>query len=135
MKALDPDRLCTKILCREYCSQQGAMYIKDMSKIGRKIEDIILLDNSPNSYYYQPENGLPISNWYDSPTDRELFNYIEILEALAFVPDVRKHLPQLVDRDQLDYQKMRQVLKEIYNQSNSYNVSIHMIISLDYYCW
>ena len=71
------------------------MYVKDMSKLGRKLEDIILLDNSPNSYYYQPDNGLPILNWYDSPIDRELSNYYEFLEAIAFVPDVREYIKRV----------------------------------------
>lgn len=79
------------------------MYVKDMSLIGRKLEDIIILDNSPISYMYQQENGLPIVNWYDSPTDRELNNYIDILEALAFVPDVRVYIPKLCNGEQIDY--------------------------------
>lgn len=123
MEVLDPSKVCTKLLCREYCSQQGAMYVKDMSKLGRNLEDIILLDNSPNSYYYQQENGMPITNWYDDPRDKELDNYIEILEALAFVPDVRKYIPKMCANEQLDYSKMRYVLKEIYAESKSIDVS------------
>jgi hypothetical protein len=93
------------------------MYVKDLSKLGRKLEDIILLDNSPNSYYYQPENGLPISNWYDDTADRELFNYYEILEALAFVSDVRDHLPKLKYDEQYDYSQATHVINKIYSSA------------------
>lgn len=119
MKALDKNNVCVQILCREHCSQQGAMYVKDMSKMGRRLEDLILLDNSPNSYYYQKENGLPIISWFDSPTDKELQNYTEILEALAFVPDVREYLPNLCSGDNYDYVKAKKILQEIYSQAKN----------------
>jgi RNA polymerase II subunit A small phosphatase-like protein len=48
------------------------MFIKDMKRVGRPMENIIIIDNSPNSYQFQPENGLPILSWYDDPNDDEL---------------------------------------------------------------
>ena len=63
-----------------------------MLRIGRKINDVILLDNSPISYLFQPENGMPIINWYEDKSDTELSCYIPILEKLAYVDDVRKYL-------------------------------------------
>ncbi len=47
---LDPDELCTSRLFREHCQYIDMTYMKDMSKLGRRIEDVILIDNSPNSY-------------------------------------------------------------------------------------
>lgn len=119
MKQLDPENIATGIFWRDHCSQQSAMYVKDLSKLGRRLEDVILLDNSPNSYYYQPENGLPITNWYDNPSDRELFNYYEILEALAFVPDVRDHLLSLKSDENFDYTKAREVISKIYSNAKA----------------
>lgn len=69
------------------------------------MEDIIILDNSPISYLFQPECGMPIVNWYDCKKDQELLNYIPILERLAFVEDVRTYIPKMVDNNQLDYKK------------------------------
>jgi len=117
MQKLDPNRISSAILCREFCTQQGAMFVKDMSKLGRKMEDIILLDNSPNSYYYQPENALPVLNWYDNPMDRELYKYYEFLEALAWVPDVRDFLPKVNKADNFDYQKAKEISTEISKNS------------------
>ena len=51
---LDPNRLCTQMLFRESCSidpKTGYM-VKDMSRLGRRLEDVIIIDNSPNSYHY-----------------------------------------------------------------------------------
>ena len=50
MDILDPDRLCTGRLFREHCDFKDRIYQKDMSRVGRRIEDVILIDNSPNSY-------------------------------------------------------------------------------------
>ena len=67
MDILDPDRLCTGRLFREHCNLivEEKIYVKDMSLLGRRIEDVILLENSPNSYRPQPENAVPIISWYE----------------------------------------------------------------------
>jgi Dullard-like phosphatase family protein len=137
MEMLDKKGLCSSLLCRDHCTLLNGMYVKDMSMIGRKLEDIILLDNSPISYMYQQENGLPIVNWYDSPTDRELSKYTAILEALAFVPDVRVYIPKLCNGDQIDYWKVRRTLDEMqrkyyHNQSQELN-SYHSEKQLSHY--
>jgi RNA polymerase II subunit A small phosphatase-like protein len=51
MDLLDPDQLCTSRLFREHCTFNGRFFTKDMSLLGRRIEDVILVDNNPNSYY------------------------------------------------------------------------------------
>ena len=68
------------------------IYVKDMSLLGRPIEDVILIDNSPNSYRPQPENAVPILSWYDDQTDRELYKLTPLLKNLSRVPDVREVL-------------------------------------------
>jgi len=50
MDILDPERLCTGRLFREHCDFRDRIFMKDMSRLGRRIEDVILIDNSPNSY-------------------------------------------------------------------------------------
>ena len=65
MNILDLKGLCTGRLFREHCDLRDKIYMKDMSRLGRRIEDVILIDNSPNSYRLQPENAIPIISWYD----------------------------------------------------------------------
>lgn len=50
MDILDPQRLCTGRLYRDHCNLIDRVYMKDMAQVGRRIEDVILIDNSPNSY-------------------------------------------------------------------------------------
>ena len=89
MDILDPNKLCTSRLFREHCVFRDQTYMKDMSKLGRPISDVILIDNSPNSYRPQPENALPCTSWYDDQDDTELYSYIPLLIGLSKVPDVR----------------------------------------------
>lgn len=69
MKTLDKSQICREILSREYCTEVDGIYAKDMSKLGRRLEDIILLDNSPDSYSLQKNNGMPILSWYNDTSD------------------------------------------------------------------
>ena len=47
------------------------------------MNEVIIVDNSPNAYYFHPENAVPILSWYDDSDDRCLFEMIPLLEALA----------------------------------------------------
>ncbi len=51
---IDKEKKCSEMLFRDNCTidpKTGYM-VKDMAWLGRRIEDIIIIDNSPNSYYY-----------------------------------------------------------------------------------
>lgn len=52
MDLLDPQTLCTSRLFREHCRfiEAERCYTKDMTLIGRRMEDIILIDNNAVSY-------------------------------------------------------------------------------------
>ena len=55
-KKLDPKgRLIDTCLYRQHCTQyKRDFYVKDLTRLGRPIENIIIVDNSPNSYLFQP---------------------------------------------------------------------------------
>jgi carboxy-terminal domain RNA polymerase II polypeptide A small phosphatase len=86
---IDPDRHIPFRLFRDHCFSYQGSYIKDLSLLGRPMQDVIIVDNSPNAYYFHPENSVPILSWYDDPDDRCLFEMIPLLEALSQVNDVR----------------------------------------------
>ena len=48
-------------------------YIKDLSKIGRSLLKVCLIDNNKDSFLLQPENGLEISSYYGDDNDKELY--------------------------------------------------------------
>ena len=48
------------------------MYIKDLSRLGRDLDQVLIIDNSPASYSMQPANALACRSWFKDPLDREL---------------------------------------------------------------
>lgn len=40
---------------------------QDLSQLGRPIGDCIIIDNSPASYVFHPNNAVPISSWFNDP--------------------------------------------------------------------
>ena len=92
MDILDPKIICTARLFREHCTFYNGIFVKDLSKIDRDARDLLILDNSPNSYLFQPESALPIVSWYDDMNDTLLYDYIPILQGLSIVDDVREAL-------------------------------------------
>ena len=85
---------------RQHCTQyKRDFYVKDLTRLGRRIEDIIIVDNSPNSYLYQPQNALPCITWYENKNDIELQQFIPILEKLSrYKGDVRRLLHKITPR-------------------------------------
>jgi len=77
-------------LFRESCSYTHEMrsYVKDLSKLGRPVDQTIIIDNSPHSYMFQPENGIPITTWFDDMSDVELTELIEPLRTIAAAQNV-----------------------------------------------
>ncbi len=99
---IDPDRVCAYKLFREHCTWMNSAYVKDMSRLGRALTDVIIVDNSPVAYLLQPENALPIISWYDDPSDRQLPRLATLLERLAYEPDGRKVLRKLSVNNEVD---------------------------------
>lgn len=83
-------------LFRDHCTFYNNTFIKDLSKVGRDLKDIIIVDNSPVAYMFHPENAIPIPSWYDDPRDKELNKLVPILEKLSAVDDVRNYIRYLV---------------------------------------
>lgn len=50
---------------------------------------MIILDNSPASYIFHPNNAVPVSSWFNDPHDTELTDLVPFLADLASTDDVR----------------------------------------------
>ncbi|XP_065834044.1 phosphatase Herzog-like [Oscarella lobularis] len=79
-------------LFREACVYHRGNYVKDLSKLGRPLKSTIILDNSPASYLFHPDNAVPVASWFEDPEDRELLELIPFFEGLNAVDDVCKVL-------------------------------------------
>lgn len=63
--------------------------LQDLSQLGRPLTDTIILDNSPASYIFHPNNAVPVSSWFNDPHDTELTDLCPFLSDLRVVDDVR----------------------------------------------
>jgi RNA polymerase II subunit A small phosphatase-like protein len=70
-------------LFRESCVFYKGNYVKDLSKLGRDLHNVIIIDNSPASYIFHPENAVPVTSWFDDPDDTELRELIPFLKTLS----------------------------------------------------
>jgi RNA polymerase II subunit A small phosphatase-like protein len=77
---IDPDHLIKHKLYRDSCTEFGGNYVKDLGRLNRKLEKIIIVDNSPGAYLFHPYNAIPISSWFDEKSDRELHVLLEFLK-------------------------------------------------------
>lgn len=89
---LDPTGLFAFRLFRDACTvrEKGSsvQYIKDLSRLGRNLRSVAIVDNSPTCYSFQPSNGIPIKTWRGDPDDRELQDLLPILGALERTEDI-----------------------------------------------
>lgn len=63
--------------------------MKDLRVLGRKLSNVLLVDNAPYSYLMQLENGIPIIPYYRGKDDDELIGLEEYLMNFKDVEDVR----------------------------------------------
>ncbi|CBZ27777.1 conserved hypothetical protein [Leishmania mexicana MHOM/GT/2001/U1103] len=84
MDSIDKQRILGGLrLFREHCSVVGTTYVKDLSLLGRNLDQVAIIDNSPIAYLFQQRNAIPITSWFDDSRDEELLRLIPVLEALA----------------------------------------------------
>ena len=76
------------------------------------MNDIIIVDNTPNCYFLNNDNGFPIKSWLNDINDRELIRIIPYLEFLSNVDDVRKYIPKMKNNFTFSYEKADLVLEE-----------------------
>lgn len=77
---------------RESCiNLKNKVFIKDLRIFSeRKLENLIIVDNSLYSFNNQISNGILINSFYNDKTDRELMNLLSyILNYLQNIPDIR----------------------------------------------
>ena len=108
---LDKDNICSFRLFREHCSMMGMTYIKDLNKLGRNLKDVIIVDNSPLSYSFNKENGIPILTWFNDKNDKELDYLLPILEFLSIVDDVRIFIKDIIINDTINYLNAINIIK------------------------
>lgn len=91
---LDPHgRFVAHRLYRQHCTELFGGLFKDLRRLGRGHEDVVLVDNSPLAAGLTPESAVIISSWLgDDIEDTELLDLFDILEQCAACKSVPKYL-------------------------------------------
>jgi len=80
---LDKWEVFSSRLFRESCVFHRGNYVKDLGRLGRELGTVIIVDNSPASYIFHPENAVPVVSWFDDMENKELLELIPFFEELS----------------------------------------------------
>ena len=73
LNELDKNNAIDYKLYRKHTEQIKGVFIKDLSKLGRDINKVVIVDNNKDNFSLQPENGLHISPFLGDQNDDELY--------------------------------------------------------------
>ncbi len=97
-------------LYRQHTSIDGMSFSKDLSKLGRDLNKVIIIDNVSDNFKLQPNNGIHIGTWTENMKDTELF-------------DIGKFLEDLILRKPNDVRIVIQKIKEDFEKKNGKNIA------------
>ncbi|OBA20750.1 NIF-domain-containing protein [Metschnikowia bicuspidata var. bicuspidata NRRL YB-4993] len=83
LNKLDIHHAVHQRLFRDSCFSYQGNFIKNLSQLGRPLEDLIIIDNSPALYIFHPQHSVPISSWFSDTHDNELLDLLPLLEDLS----------------------------------------------------
>ena len=118
---LDKQKNIKHRLYREQCTFINGLYIKDLKRLNRPLKDLIIVDNSPLAFAFNEENGLPIKTWYDDYSDNELKKILPLIIFLSNVNDVRTHIINFVDDNEIKYTEANDLIEKYDNGNNNVN--------------
>ena len=100
LKAIEKDeKIFDFKLYRQHTIIYNNEFVKDISKIGRPLDKIIIVDNLPQNFRLQKENGIMIKAfWGEDNYDTALFALGDILNKIAIeFDDTRKGIIKYKD--------------------------------------
>ena len=100
LNELNKNKYITHILCRKYTEFKNGCYIKDLSKLGRDLSKVCIVDNNKDNFSLQPENGLCISSYYGEQNDNELYLLCaDLMKIVEIQPDDIRTVIKKIDAD------------------------------------
>ena len=57
---------------RQHAVRVKSGFIKDLSRLGRDLNKVIIVDDTANSFKLQKENAIKVNSWKGDPNDTEL---------------------------------------------------------------
>jgi len=83
INALDPDgTMIEHRLYRQHCTEHRGAFFKELSLLGRPMNQCILVDNSPISCACNPDNSVLCRSWYSDQNDEELCELLSVFKGM-----------------------------------------------------
>jgi carboxy-terminal domain RNA polymerase II polypeptide A small phosphatase len=93
---LDKHDVIRHRLFRESCTYYSCVDVKNLNLLGRDLSRTIIVDDSPASYQFHPDNAVNISRWFHHKKEQENDDELRILQDFCEVieneEEVRHHL-------------------------------------------
>ena len=86
-------------LYRQHTSISNMGFVKDLSKIGRDLNKVVMIDNIVENFRLQPNNGLWTTTWTEDIKETQLQDMCRILlEIYSYKPnDIRLYIKKIKD--------------------------------------
>lgn len=83
-------------LYREHTLSFNNEYIKDISRIGRPLDKILIVDNMPQNYRMQKENGIGIKSFFGEDEEDDALDYLGniLIKIINNFDDVREGISE-----------------------------------------
>ncbi|KJP89235.1 hypothetical protein AK88_01113 [Plasmodium fragile] len=70
-------------LHRDQCSRKRGHYVKDLKRLGRNLDRVVIIDHDSHAFMLQPENGILIKEFHGDVNDKEILCLIDLLKSFA----------------------------------------------------
>ncbi|GAB64648.1 hypothetical protein PCYB_022180 [Plasmodium cynomolgi strain B] len=70
-------------LHRDQCSKKRRHYVKDLKRLGRNLDRVVIIDHDAHAFMLQPENGILIKEFHGDVNDKEILCLIDLLKSFA----------------------------------------------------
>ena len=105
------------VFYRQHTVIIGNDFVKDLTRIGRPLNSTIIIDNMPQNFRFQKENGICIKPfWGQDSNDKALYDLIPILLDIAKIGgDLRINLKKFNE------DIVTKITSNIFNKNKVYN--------------
>ncbi|XP_077249559.1 uncharacterized protein LOC143889268 [Tasmannia lanceolata] len=86
---LDSKGVISHRLYRDSCKEVEGKFVKDLSDLGRDLKRVVIIDDNPSAYVFQPENAVPVIPFINDLGDQELQRVMKFLEFADCFEDMR----------------------------------------------
>ena len=113
LNELDKTNSISHKLYRKHTEQLNGIFIKDLKKLGRNLNKVIIVDNNKDNFSLQPENGLHISSFLGDQNDNELIELSKDLMKIIVSQkdDIRPIIKEIDDIMKRRYVKKNMILE------------------------